>query len=274
MADVFKVLRGIMGDLFQIGGPVGPNVKNNSDTALELRNAADAAFVTGRGLEIQSGAGLNDFVTLLDLQGRVPNITFSFDGASPPSAGTNSGAFGLCHTAGGGYSEGDVVYDSGTALIAIPSEVVRTLTTGSAVTGDLSLIANGLYAWQGGTWVLKGDGTPVYTGVELCIEVVIGTNASYSSTTSIPDGARVTRTEILVETAYDSGTECTVIVDGTSDETLMSAADSLMSAVNQYESDEIHTIDATTEGLVAVNITNTPAAGAGRVLVFYCTPSA
>ncbi len=48
----------------------------------------------------------------------------------------------------------------------------------------------------------------------------------------------------------------------------------MMNRANQYESDEIHAITASTEGVITVNITNTPAAGAGRVYVTWSLPSA
>ncbi len=38
--DVYKVLRGIMGNLFQLGGPDGPQLKNATGS-IEVRNATD-----------------------------------------------------------------------------------------------------------------------------------------------------------------------------------------------------------------------------------------
>jgi hypothetical protein len=46
--SLFSNLRGIVGSLFQIGGPTGPQLKNNAG-ALEGRNAGDSTFCTIRG---------------------------------------------------------------------------------------------------------------------------------------------------------------------------------------------------------------------------------
>ena len=272
--DVWKKLRGTMRNTFGIGNEVdGFNIKNNSGVG-EIRDAGDTGFETLRAALISSGANLNDIPVLLDLQGRVPNIEYSFDGDTPPTAGANTGKFGICHTDGTGFNAGNVVYDDGIALLLIPTEVVRTLTTSGAVIGDLNLIANGLYAYQGSTWILKGDGAPVSQGHTLAIEVPLGTNASYSSTTVIPAGARVCRTLVRIDTAYDLGTTITVSVDGTADILLMGANDSKANKLGQYESDELFNVIAGNTGVVTAAISATPAAGAGTVIVWYVTPSA
>lgn len=129
---VFENIKGTLETFFRIGRS-GPGAKNNSNV-LEIRNNADSAFAVLRAANVQaSGTTLNDVATLLDIKGRCPNITFSFDGASAPAAGTNNGKFGFCHTAGGAYSAGDVVYDDGSNLLTIPSDIVRLITTSSAI---------------------------------------------------------------------------------------------------------------------------------------------
>lgn len=174
MADVWKKIKGIMGDLFKIGGPYGPTLKNSSG-AVEVRDTTDVAYATGRAAHIVSGALANDLVTLLDLQASGPNITFDFAGASPPLPGTNTNKFGFVHTTGGLYTAGQVVYDDGVSLIILPTEVVQQLTTSTAISGTISLIENGFYVWEGSSWVLKGDGdskgwTVVYAGQVRTIE--------------------------------------------------------------------------------------------------------
>lgn len=272
--DVWKKLRGNMRDIFGIGNEEdGFNIKNSSGVA-EIRNAADDAYETIRAAHIESGGAINDLPTLIDLQARVPNIAFSFDGDTPPSAGTNTGAFGICHTDGTSYNAGQVVYDTGSTLLLIPTEVVRTITTSSAVVGTLNLNANGLYAWQGGTWILKGDGAPTSQGINLCVEVPIGTSAAYSSTTSIPDGARVVRAVLIVDTAYSAGASAAVSIDGSTPLEVLGSSDSKLTKQGEYDNDQIFDIDSDSEGVVAVDISGSPAAGAGSVFVFYVTPSA
>lgn len=275
--SVFKNFLGTMSQYLKIGGPSGPRVKNNSGT-FELRNTGDSSFATGRAAHIQSGAAVNDIVSLLDLQGRVPNITWSFDGASPPSPGANTGQFGIVHTTGGGYTQGRVYYDDGTSLILMPTEVVRSITTASAVSGGVSLIANGVYALQGGSWVLKGDGTGAVTGLSRWVEVPFDYNDAgtpVDSTTSIADGARVLGSRFVVETAFDGSPTVQVTINGSSPETIMGTSQNDPTETEEYQTDLTHKITSSNEGLVRVTLTATaPTAGAGYVLVEYATPLA
>jgi hypothetical protein len=274
-APVWDKLRGIIGNILQIGGPSGPNVKNNSGV-IELRNAADGAFATGRALHIASGAGLNDLVTLLDLQARVPNITFDFTGASAPSPGANTNQFGFCHTTGGGYTAGQVVYDDGVALILIPTEVVRTLTSSSAVTGTISLIQNGVYAWQGGTWILKGDGGSTDVGENQTIEVPFAfgdEGTTVSSTTQIPDGARILWSRVEVETVFDGAETVLLFLDGTANVNLLLTTEVDLQTVGSYQNREGFLVTAGNTGVVSVTLAgSTATVGAGRAWVTYVTP--
>lgn len=112
MSIIQSKLKGTGETLFLVGGAAGVGLANNSSVA-ELQSAA-AALITARAARIAAtGTTLNDLVSLLDLRGRIADIEYSFDGASAPSAGSNSGKFGFCHTTGGGYTAGDVVYDPG-----------------------------------------------------------------------------------------------------------------------------------------------------------------
>jgi hypothetical protein len=270
-------LRGIIGTLFQLNGPDGTQLKDNS-SVMEIRNKDDDGMALLRSLGIPiSSSTLDDMPDLLDLRGRVADIEFSFDGGSAPGAGTNSNKFGFCHTSGGSYTAGDVVFDDGTSIIVMPSNVATHLTSRTSVTGTISLIANGLYARQGASWVLKGDGAPGSTGVEMSIEVSYDFNdTSVSSTTHVPDGARVTRVTNDVETAFDDVTATVaVVVDGTSDETIMAAADSKLKKVDQYSVPQHTEITTSTEGVVTLTITaGTSTQGAGKIIVHYTTPYA
>lgn len=274
MANVWLAkLVGVMGNLFGIGGTGGIKIKNDSGVGA-ARNAADNDYVKFRAARIPaSGENINDLVTLLDAQGRCPNITFAFDGATPPSGGANTKKFGFCHTTGGSYTAGEVVYDDGASLLKMPSSVCGLITTGLAISGTISLINNGLYALQGGTWTLKGDGGSSFTGLVKSIEVTYTySDATKSSSTSIPDGAKVLCTRNLVETAFDNLATLEVVVDGSSDETLLATTDTDQETVGEYQSDETHVISSSTEGVVKLTIANSPTAGAGRVIVEYVTP--
>jgi len=273
----YEKLRGIVGDLFQLNGPDGAQLKENSGV-IEARDNADAAMALLRGAGIPSTSStLDDMPDLLDLRGRVADIEFSFDGSSAPSAGTNTDAFGFCHTSGGSYTAGDVVYDNGTSLIVIPSNVATHLTSRTSVSGTISLIGNGLYARQGANWVLKGDGAPSSTGYSQVIAVDYDFNDSMVySTTTVPDGAIVTRVTNDVQTAFnDNAATLQVDVDGTSDENIMATSDSKLKKANEYSVPQNTAITSTTEGVVRLTVSpGTATAGAGQVLVHYVTPLA
>ena len=54
----------------------------------------------------------------LIFQGATPNIEFGFAGGSALVPGDNETLFGFCHTSGGLYTAGDVVYDDGTTTLS------------------------------------------------------------------------------------------------------------------------------------------------------------
>lgn len=266
-------IRGIVDDLLVIGKDEAVALKRNSN-AIEAKTGADNAFVTMRAKELQAGFGINDLVTALDLKGLMPNIEFSFTGASAPSAGSNTNKFGFCHTTGGAYTAGDVVYDNGTSLNKL--QAVNAITTTTSVTGTISLIANGYYAKESGSFVLKGDGTGVSTGVERVIELTLNFNSgtTVDSTTSIPSGAIVNRVECVVNTPFN-GTSPTlaVAINGGTPLTVMAAADINLKTANQYETLVVNPVAANNAGVVRLNYTaSSSSAGTAKVYVFYVSP--
>lgn len=264
-------LRGIIGNIFQIGKS-GPNIKNNSDV-IEFRNNADNDFAVARTKQIQAGANLADIPTILDTYGVIPFIEYSFTGASAPSPGANTSKFGFCHTTGGSYTAGDVVYDNGTSLIKL--NVVKHLTTKASVTGTISLIANGFYSKDGSSWVLKGDGSGTSTGMEQVIELSYTySSTNVDSTTSIANGARITRVENVVSTPFN-GTSPTIEVkiNGGTPLIVMGTTLSDLKVANQYQQMEISEVGASNAGVVrATVVSSSSSAGAGKVLVFYVSP--
>lgn len=270
---LFSNITGVISNLFKIGKDESLAVKNNSGIA-EFRNGADNAYAVLRAKELQSGFGLNDTVTALDAKGIVPLVEFSFTGASAPAGGANSNKFGFCHTAGGSYSTGDVVYDNGTALVKVV--LVSGVMTTTAITGTISLVANGMYAKEGSSYVLKGDGTGATTGVQrvIALPLVFGSSATVDSSTSLPNGTVVNRVEVAVSQAFN-GTSPTlaVVVNGSTPLTVMATTDNNLKTANQYETLEVKTVGATNAGVVRLNYTaSSSSAGAATVYVFYATP--
>jgi hypothetical protein len=272
--DMFKKIKGTIESLFHIGGPSGSAIKNNSGV-IEARNSADSAYAKLRALEIQTSPGINDIPTLLDIMAKV--IQFSFDGASAPAAGTNTGKFGFCHTTGGSYTNNDVVYDDGSNLRKLPRESCKLIVTTDAVSGTVSLNQNGIYGWSGSAYVLKGDGASTNTGIVKSIRVDYDyTDGNVDSTEEIPSGADVLCVTNSVTTALD-GTAPTVgvSVNGSTPLTILATTVSNVKVSAQYESDEKIHVEAANTGVVRVAVTpDSSANGAGFVEVIYTSPGA
>jgi hypothetical protein len=278
---LFEKLRGIMGDLFQINGPDGPQIKDTSGV-IEAKNFDDSAFTQVRVADSPGGTGaaLKDAINVLLGRSRLALIQFSFNGSGPPAPGANTNKFGICHTTNGGYTQGQIYYDSGTALVLIPNDVAAHITTTAAITGAQSFIANGLYAREGAGWVLKGDVVGAATGLVRTIEVPYSytdDGTPVLSTTVIEAGARVLRAWNKVETAFNAGTPTVLVdIDGSvTDEVLMATTDSKPKKANTYLVPEIVLIIADSEGPVRVTVDKSGStSGDGRVIVEYVTPFA
>jgi hypothetical protein len=280
--SLFSKLRGIMGNLFQIDGPEGNNIKSVSGAFEFLDPAGTTAFVKARMADVPtSSSTLKDGVNLLMARGRIALIEFSFDGGGVvPSPGDNTNKFGICHTTGGGYTAGQVVFDTGTALQVLPDEVACHLTTTTAISGSVSMIANGLYAREGASWVMKGDVVAAYTGLVKSIEVPYAYTDDGTpklSTASIEAGSRVLRAWNKVKVVFNSGTPSVIVdINGpVTDEVLMAAGDSKVKKLNTYLVEEIVEIDADRAGPVRVTVDKSGSgAGNGIIVVEYVTPFA
>jgi hypothetical protein len=279
----FSDFKGTMQQLLGIGGPTGIKLKHNSGK-LEAKNAADNAFITTRVAKIASSSTtVNDVPTLLDLKGRMAVVEFAFDGATPTTPGANTDKFGFVHTTGGSYTAGQIVYDDGAALVVLPTDVVKHLTTALAVTGTISFINNGIYAWDAGSWVLKGDGNSTSEGNVRMIEVAYThADTTKSSTTSLATGARVVKIANNVTTAFAGGTGTRTLqveIDGTTiDTTILATTDCDINTADTYIKDAITVIDGTVvePGVIklTVAVPSGHSAGVGSLQVYYTSPNA
>jgi hypothetical protein len=140
------------------------------------------------------------------------------------------------------------------------------------------MIANGLYAREGASWILKGDQVSSYTGLIKTIEVSYAyTDTTKSSTTAIEAGARVLRTFNRVDTLFN-GTAPTLLVEvdgAVSNQTIMATGDSLISKVNTYLVEDVIPIISDTTGPVKLTLTGgSSTTGTGVILVEYTVPFA
>lgn len=272
--SIFKNILGVMSNLFRIGGPSGPNIKNNSGV-VEFRNTGDTAYTKARALQIQSSNSVNDIPVLLDLMGHIPLIEFSFNGASAPAAGTNTSKFGFCHTTGGSYTVGDVVFDDGTTLTKI--NFVRAVLTTSSFTGTISMNANGIYAGSGSSWTLKGDGSSTDIGFDKVISIPYTySDTNKDSTTSIPADAIITGVKNKVTQAFNgTAPTCEIKVNGSTPLTIMATTENDLKTVGQYDNDEAVDVSSDNAGIVRVIVTpDSSSAGAGKAAIFYASPGA
>lgn len=266
--DIFKNIRGIMGNLFHIGGPDGKQIKNNTNSIDFVEND-DTTLATVRAAHISAGANANDLVTQFNLKGRIADIEFSFSGSNPPSPGDNANKFGICHTTGGSYTAGDVVYDDGSTLILMPTEVVLGITTRAEINGDINLIANGFYVLEDGTWVNKGSDS---TGVKVIeIEYAWDDDSPKDSSTVIQSGSKILSVSNCVDVAFNgSSPSLSVILNGSSPLTLLSTTQNNLKKSAQYDVEEIRKVNEANAGKIRLNITpSTSTAGSGRVYVTY-----
>ena len=251
-------------------------LKNETD-GLSVRNEADDAF---QNLSVKRAPGTsNDHATTyLDLTDASIIVEFDFDGSSPPAAGANTGKKGFCHTSGGSYLEGQVYRDDGTTD-PLPAVVIikgRSLATKTAITGTISLQANGLYIAESATppysWTTKGDGTGSDVGKVKWIKVAVGTAATDSSTAQVPDGSSVEIVKTTITTPFSAGAAISIAVDGTADLVIQTLPEAAVTEAKTYQFDIENgagDVTASTAGPVTVTKTGAPGAGAAIVKVGY-----
>jgi len=262
---------GTLQTTYEIGKANKTKLKNNSGV-LELRNTGDSAYLIFRSLEANSTSSPNDndVVTFFDVKSADVLIEFSFSGGSAPAGGTNTGKYGFCHTTGGAYTQGLVYYDTGSALLEVKH--VTKLATSTAVTGTISLNANGIYYKQAGTWTLKGDGASSGTGNKKVIKLSFAyTDSSINSTTSLADGTQIDKITVVKSVAFNGTAPTLAIkVDGSTDLPILATTDSDLKSTTADVSFDPYLVGASNAGVVNLAIvSDSSSAGSGYVLVEY-----
>ena len=271
MALIDKIA-GTSSETFQVG--LAGNVLKNDTDGLAVRNEADDANKNLVVARPQGSAQDTQAATYLDTKERALLIEFSFNGGSPPSAGSNTGKYGFCHTSGGGYNAGQVYLDTGAALTSVTIYKMHELASTTAVTGTVSLIANGYYVAQAATapfsWTLKGDGTGSNTGVSKSVKLTVtATAGNFDSTTSVPSGAKVLRVYTNVTTAYDGAATIAVKINGSSPLTVQATTENRPGKINNYLNTPFADVGASNAGVIRVTLGGSPTVGACDVVVEY-----
>ena len=274
--DLFKKLRGIIGALFQIDVyNDGPQLKNNSGV-LEFRNANDNGFVVARGATPLAD---NDLVNKLYADSLSKPIIVSRQADTSVSIPNNTASRGfvVVTTAGSGASIGDLLYDNGLNY-ARPMQILtaiegRTIAVTDSLTGGtISFEADSIYIWDadGGAWLKIGDVGNVTGAVrKICFD--IDNTATQDSTNQIPAGNRVERCDVEITTQYSGGADIEVGTTADAD-AFQVVTDNKPQSVNKTYSVEQDT-EVASASVVRVTVSGTPAAGAGRVCVWYSNPN-
>lgn len=272
MASLFLKLRATMEDLFQLGKN-GPQFKNNSDV-IELRNADDSGYAVGRcSAPVADYDIVNKYYA--DSLSKPIIISRQEDCSGSLPTNTASRGFVMPTTVGSGVSYGDILYDdgssSGNMTILAASEGRNVVITDLLTGGTYTYQPDTVYVWDadGSTWIACGGAG---TGAVKEIEVTIGTSASYTSVEKIPASCKIIGSDVVIGTPYSAS--ATITVGSESTATLYQATtDNDPQTAGQYSRIDRVTGESSAESVV-VAITNTPAAGAGSVVVRYSKPLA
>lgn len=267
---LFKRMAGVVSNFFQVGGPAGPAVKNNSG-AIEARNAADSAFAVVRGA---TPVGDDDLVTkrYADTLAYALPITLQFNGNSALPSNTGTEQYYVVTTTGPNATIGQLLWDDGTGVgtvTVIPAKIGNTIVTTAAFSGGtISLATNQEYVWSGAAWV---NIAPNVSGAVFEVRFAITNAASQSSTTQISASAVVLRAYIDVVTPYSANATIQVGQTGTAG-LLMATGDSFPTVAGIYDADQ-DTAWGGSALAVLVTVGGTPAAGAGFCGVVYTIPN-
>lgn len=273
--SIWKNFPGVVGALFGIGGSgaSGHAIKNET-YGLSVRDVSGSTL-QNLGIAFARAGQDTDAATYRDAKETQILVEFSFTGASPPSPGTNSGSYGICHTSGGIYTAGALYYDNGSTLALTTSYKSQRISTKATVSfsGTVSMIANGSYVAESATapynWTLKGDGGLTNTGYAQRIAVPIALISGVTSTTSIPANSRISNVIANVTTAYPGGVTIQVATTGSTPLVLLDTTENVPSVVGAYSKEQDTLVQAVNVGSVIVSISGAPGVGAGRVIVEY-----
>jgi hypothetical protein len=223
----------------------------------------------------------------LSLFNRVVDIEFAFDGADYVP-GSYEGKLGICYTSGGVYVAGAIYRETEGAAVPLYMYQGLMACPRMDVSGvDVTMAADGIYLAQSATapylWCSKGGGGsgPVLTGVPRVIALPFNfthLGTTKSTATSIPAGARVLETVIVVPAPFTGGIAptCELRVHGPAgDVTLQTLADinlGLPDPPNVFQNTAAMTIPAGRGGPVQVVLGGTATAGSAEVYVTYVQP--
>lgn len=269
----FKNIFGTMNSYFQIGGPSGPRVKNNSGV-IQSRNSDDTAFAR---LQVGTPISDNDAVTKLYADTLEKPLIVKRQANTSAALPSNSGTRGyvIVTTPGSGAVIGDLLYDDGSSsgtMSILAAVEGRTVAVTDALTGGtVEFDTDSIYIWDddGSTWLKIGDIGSV-TGASRVIRFTLGT-ATVDSSSSVPANARISSAWIDITTPYNAGATIELGIAGGTTDLVQSSSDNAPQFQNSYVKDQ----DTAWGGSAGqVRATISASSGAGVALVHYSVPNA
>jgi len=267
---ILKNFTGIIGNLFQIGGATGPQLKNNSGV-IEAKNSDDNALVILRCL---APVGDTDVTNKYYVDSLEKPLIVKRQANCSAALPANTAARGwvVVSTAGTGAVIGDILYDDGTSvgnMVIVAAVEGRTIVITDALSGGTVIFqADTMYIWDADGSLWFEISTPAGTVKE--IRFAITNAASQDSIAQIPANAIIRYCWVKVVTPYSAG--ATITVGSTSTATLCQATtDNTATIAGIYVKDQDSSWEAAAS-VVRVAVANIPAAGAGFVIVGFVKP--
>jgi hypothetical protein len=244
----------------QLGGSAGNLIKEIA-SGFEFLNSAGTTLVNLRAAHAD-GSDQNQVAVQGNVGDAVARVDFSFAGAAPPSAGTNTGLHGFVHTSGGIYAAGDLVYDDGTTLRAV-TIVNHLIATTTAVTGGtIELDESSSYANASAVapygWYKVGDALGSTAGVVRDLTMNVTTGASTDSTLSVSTGSDAPILDVVITTGYDNAAVLTFSIGAL----VLGTIDGVDSAVTDRYIFTPDDWDVAAGDVLNVAVSNAPTAGA------------
>lgn len=269
--SLFSKISGTIAQFFQYGGPAAPGINNNSGT-LEVRNAANAAYVNMSG----ANPTLDQHFTTKAYVDTVANkpipVSQQFNGNSSLPANTGTEQWYVVTTTGTNASIGQILWDdgSGTGTVTVlPAATGNAIITTAALTGGtITFGANQLNVWTGTAWASV---IPSISGAKYELLTFITNAALQSSVTVIPASAYVTSVTLVITTPYSPGATITVGQTGAAT-LLMGTTDSTPQTVDEYQS-KLAVSWGGSPLSVLVTVAGSPAAGAGYIVCDFAVPN-
>lgn len=275
MSDILRNLYGTILNAFRIGIGTNQIILKNNSAVLEFRNKDDNAYVVAR---CASPVADNDVANKYYADSIEKPLIVSRQADCTAALPTNTASRGwvVVSTAGTGAVVGDVLYDNGTStgdmaiVAAIEGRMIAI--TDALAGGTATFDTDSTYIWDadGSVWVKIGDIGSV-TGPLRIVRFAITNAASQSSTFTIPANARVLECRLDVGTAYSAGATISIGYSG-SVSAIMATTENSPQDEDSYVVEQDTAWDSSARA-VLVTIANTPAAGAGVVIVKFTSPN-